>query len=258
MGIPRVVSAQLVERFIVNFRLPPDALRERLPAEWLEPQVLNGWAVASFCVLNLERVTLWPLPPLINYKTTSCAFRCGVIDESGAQPEPSVYITDRNTDKPLIAMLGPLIFNDTIPPVHAQIAYSEGTKEVSVSQMDGQRLFSCDVHPLAKPDDFESELFGSLDDFKHFIHGGASSYTPATRVDRLARVDLAKEDVTYEGMTAEVDFNALETLWRDAGLVFDSAVRATGGRYRWTYRGLKPTAPQVLPHAAGPLEPAAS
>jgi Uncharacterized conserved protein (COG2071) len=249
--IPRIVSAHLVERFIVNFRLPADALRERLPAEWLEPQVLAGWSVASFCVLKLDRMTLWPLPPLVRIQTISCAYRCGVIDTSGTEPEPSVYITDRNTDRSLIARLGPLIFSDTIPPVHAAIARSEGTVEVSVSHMDGQRLFSVDLHPPADPSAFESDVFGSLDEFKAFIGEGKSSYTPSTHVDRLARVDLAKEDVRYEPLNAEVDFSSLENLWRDAGLVYDSAVRATGGRYRWTYRGLRKTLPEVLPHASG-------
>lgn len=254
--IPRVVSARLVERLIVNFRMTPDALRRRLPAEWLEPQVLNGWAVASFCVLDLDRVTLWPFPPVIPIRTVSCAYRCGAIDTSSGTEEPSVYITDRNTDRPIIARLGPIIFADTIPPVHAAIARSEGTIEVSVSHMDGQRLFSVDFHPASNPQQLESELFESLDQFAEFIKGGVSSYTPSTRVDRLARVDLAKEDTVYGAMTAEVDFNSLETLWQDAGLVFDSAVRGTGGTYRWTYRGRRRTRPEVLPHASETPAPA--
>lgn len=240
LAVPRIVSATLVERFIFNFRLPPDQLNERLPATWLKPHVLNGHAVASFCVLALDRLTLWPIPPLVRYRTISCAYRCGATDTSGPDPQPTVYITDRNTDRPLISRLGPLIFSDSIPPAFAQIARSPGTIEISVSHADGQRLFSADVHDLPAGTPFESRVFSSLDEFVAFIKGGVSSWTPSVKRRRLARVDLAKEDVAYEPMRAHVDFSSLESLWRDADLELDSAVRATGGRYRWTYRGLAP------------------
>lgn len=238
MLIPRVVTAQLLERFIFNFRLRPDKLDERLPATWLQPQVFNGWSVASFCVLVLDQVTLWPIPPVIDVRTTSCAYRCGAVDLSSSRPVPTVYITDRNTDRPLIANVAPLVLKDTIPVVKADVAHSEGVTEISVSHTDGQRLFSALVHAAPDPDELESEVFDSLEAFVAFIRGGVSSWTPSVEPGKLARVDLAKEDVGYEARTAEVDFSALESLWRDADLTLDSVVRASGGCYRWTYRGL--------------------
>lgn len=33
-------------------------------------------------------------------------------------------------------------------------------------------------------------------------------------------------------------------------MVYDSAIRATGGRYLWTYPGTKRTLPEALPHTA--------
>jgi hypothetical protein len=237
--IPRIVTARLVERFVFNFRMSPEALDRRLPATWLKPQIINGHAVASFCVLDLDAVTLWPVPPVLQFRTVSCAYRCGALDASGGKQELSVYITDRNTDLPLISRLGPIVLADSIPSVKAAIARSPGTIEISVSHMDGQRLFSADAHPSSTPDKLGSELFSSIEDFAKFIKGGVSSYTPSVYEGKLARVDLAKEDIKYEALDAEIDFDALESLWRDADLVFDSAVRATGGTYRWTYRGLR-------------------
>jgi hypothetical protein len=228
----------MLERFIFNFRLRPDKLNERLPATWLQPQVFNGWAVASFCVLVLDRVTVWPIPPLINFRTISCAYRCGAIDVSAPQPTPTVYITDRYADRPLIANVAPFLLKDTIPLVKADVARSEGATEISISHPDGQRLFSALVHPAPNVTELQSEVFESLDAFVAFIKGGVSSWTPSVEHGRLARVDLAKEDAGYEARTAEVDFSALESLWRDADLTLDSVVRAQGSRYRWTYRGL--------------------
>jgi hypothetical protein len=236
-AIPRRVSARLVERYVFNFRLSPERLDERLPAKWLKPQVINGHAVASFCVLSLDRMTLLPIPPVVPFSTVSCAYRCGAVDASDGKSEPTVYITDRNSDRPLIADLGPILFKDTIPTVVAAIARSPGVVEISVSHLDGQRLFSADVKTASA--ELESEIFASLDEFADFIKGGVSSWTPSIHPRKLARMDLAKEDTRYEALRAEVDYNALESLWRDADLKFDSVVRATGGKYTWTYRGLR-------------------
>jgi hypothetical protein len=68
-AIPRAVHARLVERLIFNFRLRPEALAHHLPATWLQPQVFNGWSVVSFCILDLERVMLSPLPGFLGYRT---------------------------------------------------------------------------------------------------------------------------------------------------------------------------------------------
>lgn len=236
MAIPRSVHARLVERFIFNFRMPPDAFARRLPTDWLQPQVCNGWSVISFCILKLDRVMLSPLPGVFGYETTSCAYRCGVIDISKGNPESSVYITDRNTDLPLIARLAPFLFADTIPMVRLSIVRSDDTVDIKVNYLDKQPLFAAKVTSASK---LESQIFPTIDDFSYFIKGGVSSYTPSIYGDQLARVDLAKEDANYEPLNATVDFSWLDGIWPGEGLTYDSAIRATGGLYKWTYRGLK-------------------
>ena len=114
MAIARSVNATLVERLIFNFRFSPESLDQVLPVTWLKPQICNGWSVVSFCILNLEKVMIAALPTAFGYRTTSCAFRCGVVDIRQPTSANSVYITDRQTDVPLIARLAPWLFLDTI------------------------------------------------------------------------------------------------------------------------------------------------
>lgn len=251
--IPRTITARMLERYIFNFRLPPDALDERLPATWLRPQEFNGWAVASFCVLVLDRITVWPVPPLFNVSTVSCAYRCGAVDTSGSAPEPTVYITDRNTDRSLVTYLAPLFLQDTIPVVKAAVATSPSVEEISISHLDGQRIFSADVTPASTPGTLKSEVFDSLDAFAAFIRFGVSSWTPSIRPGCLARVDMAKDDTHYAACGGHVDYNGLESLWRDAGMELDSIVKTTAGSYRWTYRGLM--AADKPEHSAPPAHP---
>ncbi len=54
MSIIPTVRAKMNERFIVNYRMPVDALADYLPAAWLRPQEINGFALASFWMLDLH------------------------------------------------------------------------------------------------------------------------------------------------------------------------------------------------------------
>ncbi|HLF41977.1 MAG TPA: hypothetical protein VJA46_00460 [Acidimicrobiia bacterium] len=242
-SIPRSVVAQMRERYIFNFRVRPDALARHLPVKWLAPQIINGWSALSFCILRLERITIWPFPALFNFSTISCAYRIGVMDLSGDVPEPSVYITDRNADLPIIIRTAPLVFADAIPALKASIEQTPHGTKIQLRYMDGQPLFSGETSPTQQ---LGSEVFGSIDDFADFIKGGVSSYTPSVLPDTLARVDLHKEDIAYQPMDATVDFSWLDGVWPDAGMEFDSAVFASGAKYTWTYRGLwaEPASPR--------------
>jgi hypothetical protein len=235
----RSVEARMVERYIFNYRIRPDELKKRLPAPWLEPQVINGYSVVSFCILWLEKMTVSPIPSLVPFSTISCAYRIGVLDTSEPVPTPSVYVIDRWADLPLIAILGSLILQDTIPVIKAAIGHeSHHDTRVQMSYTDGAALFSASVRP--REEGLGSSLFETVDDFAAFIKNGVSSYGPSLQPGKLTKVDLHKEEVDYQPLVASIDFSELlEESWSDAGMEFDSAVCArTGAKYVWTYRGL--------------------
>jgi hypothetical protein len=232
----RTIRSRMRERYIFNFRLRPEALAPKLPVPWLKPQAKDGWSVVSFCILWLERLQLPPIPAIGNFSTISAANRIGVIDESTPKPEPSVYVTDRWADLPIIAKIAPLVILDSIPIIKAAIGHHQGKTNVQMSYRGGDHLFSADVEASTGP--FESEVFSSVDDFAKFIKMGVSSYAPSIYTGKLTKVDLEKEDVAYEPLSATIEYNELNQIWPDTDLQFDSAVRARGAKYEWTYRGL--------------------
>lgn len=236
-GVNPSVYAHLAERYLFNFRLSPDALSDHLPAAWLQPQIFNGHGVVSFCILKLQNLTLWPLPSVMGFDTISCAYRCGVIDNSSRVPEPSVYVVSRNTNAPVISRFAPILFSGAMHMIQTDIAHDGSGIDISATYPGGKKLFAARVQPSRAPEKLDSQLFDSLESFVSFIKNGASSYTPSTQEGSFSRVDL-KEETTYEAVDAEVTYSLLDRQWADAGLVFDSAFRAkTGGQYRWTYRG---------------------
>jgi hypothetical protein len=238
--IPRSITAVLDERLLFNFRVAPGKLASLLPVPWLKPLEINGTCVVSFCILHLKNVTIAPLPgSIIGWKTISCAYRCGVVDTSSGTDVPAVWIIDRLADLPVIARLSPILLADTLPIIRPHIKHSGEHIDVEIDFPDCQKLFKARV--VRNPAQvFRSKTFGDMRAFSAFIHNGVTSYAASIFGDALTKIDLIKEDPVYEPVAAEVDFSWLESTWANAGLEFDSAVRAHAGNYRWKYRGLVP------------------
>ena len=248
MYIPRSITAELKERLLFNFRVAPEQLAKQLPVSWLEPLVVNGFSIVSFCVLHLKKVTIWPLPgSILGWRTISCAYRCGVLDTSAGSPQPAVWIVDRLADLPIIPKLSPWLLNDTIPAIRPRIKHERDQIALEVDFPDRQKLFKANLRPAGGR--LSSKAFSTMAEFSSFIHNGVTSYAASIYGDALTKIDLIKEDPVYDPYTGEVDYSWLETTWRDAGLQFDSAVRAHGGKYRWNYRGLVP----IIAGAADPF-----
>jgi hypothetical protein len=104
--------------------------------------------------------------------------------------------------------------------------------------MDGQHYFSAEAKLAEDTNKLDSEVFNNVDEFAQFIKAGVSSYTPSSKDNYLASVDLEKEDVKYEALNARIEFSWLKEEWENSDMIFDSAVKATGSIYKWTYRGL--------------------
>jgi hypothetical protein len=235
LAISPSVYGQLVDRYLFNFRVSPDALQSRLPVGWLKPRLVNGYGVVSFCMLRLRGVTLWPLPTSMGIDSISCAYRCAVSDASDMRPEPSVYILGRSTNIPVVSKLGTALFSGDMQLIRTSIKDGPARVDVSASHVDGRRLFAASI--ARGPKGLDSQLFSSLDEFVAFIKGGLSSYSPSTRAGRYSRVDLTEDSNQYMPVDATVAYSELDDVWKDAGLVFDSAFHATGGLYRLKYLG---------------------
>ena len=231
------IHGDLVDRYLFNFRINPEVLQSHLPQiEWLKPRTINGYGIVSFCLLHLKGLTVWPLPSKVGLNTTSCAYRCAVTDVSGDKPEPSVYVLGRNTDLSLISYLGPSLFSGNIEKIDTSINKENSESiEIDAIYADGNKMFSATVNDSKCPE--KSKLFESVESFEEFIKKGASSYTPSTKNEKYSRVDLETDSNSYELVSAKINANCLDDKWKDAELVFDSAYRAGGKKYKLKHLG---------------------
>lgn len=218
------LKAKLAQRFIFNFRICPSTVASIIQSDRLAPQVVNGWAVGSFCILELQNIGFGSIPNLVGPSSVNCSYRYGAVDVSSG--EPCVFVEERCTNSRLGSWLTSLGFPGFHPYVDADI--EEGTSEWRIGTA-GPVTFSATV---LKDEAEPSQLFDTVNDFKDFMALGKRSYCTATDESKLNIVDLKKSDPIFETLNcAQWRSNRFE------GEVLDSVYRTVGGDYEWTYIG---------------------
>lgn len=235
MTLMPAVRASLAERFIFNFRLPPKMLATYLPSPWLAPQEVQGYGVASFCILDLRGITVAPLTTSIGLASISCAPRYAVLDQSLGHATPAVFVIERQTNSAFGAWFTSLGFSAPHSHVQAVIERQENQVALRVSSPHDGLLFAATVSPSAA---MSSQLFSSQQEFADFIAQGVKSYGLSRHGSRLTQVDLQKDDADYTPLEVSNLEGVFAEDWENHGGVFDSAFRTSGGRYEWTYHGL--------------------
>lgn len=238
MSLLPPVRAMMHERFLFNFRLPPDLLAAHLPAPWLQPHMIGDHSIISFCTLNLKHITVAPLPTIVGLHSLSCAYRFAVVDTLQPRPVPAVYVPDRYTSSPFGSWFTHLGFSAPHPLVSAAIDRTGRTSTIRIAYPDGRLLFRAQV---AAAPALQSELFESAGAFADFIRAGVTSYGSSIRGRQLTKVDLDKTETVFEPLTVLDWDDALLSTWGPQ-VQLDSAFRTAHGQYQWTYHGLIPAA----------------
>jgi hypothetical protein len=234
MGIS-TLRADLVRRVIVNYALDPKLLEAKLPCSWMRPQLIRGAAIASFCVLDLERITVGAMPSALGIRNLNCAHRFGIVDARTG--ESAVYVESRNTNSSFGALLTKLGCPGRHGLVRARMLHEASAITVEVKMARTDYSFALRAHTAER---FESKAFGDLDEFASFMSQGVRSYAPSRKEGFVTIVDLFKPDPTFQPIEILEIRDSLIESWtgKAAAASLDSAVMTDGGTYLWKYHGL--------------------
>lgn len=224
------VRALVKERIIFTYRLPPEHLKKLLPVPWLMPQLVDGSAIASVCVLRLSNIVPGQVPTFLGARSISTARRYGVLDQRN-EGSPAVFVTERTTSSVLGSFLTAVGFSARHQHLPTRIRRDGHSSLITL----GKEKFRARVTPAQH---WSSSLFPTIQTFSTFLAEGVRSYGTSRHAGRLTVLDLAKEDNGYVPLTAyEVGGSSVQP-WLEAGAVLDNAARTVNSMYRWTYHGL--------------------
>ncbi|HEX5323447.1 MAG TPA: hypothetical protein VFW40_06655 [Capsulimonadaceae bacterium] len=235
MLVNPTITAQLSERFIFNFRMPMEALAKYLPVSWLRPQEINGYGVASYCLLDLRHITAAPLPGVSWLRSVSSAPRYGAVDLHNGRPMPAVYLTERQTSNAFGSWFTAQGCSAPHPHAPATISRQDCAYKLQVERKETGFVFTSEVRPAAR---LTSSLFDSTEDFGRFIAQGITSYGESRYPDCYTKIDLHKTEGIYEPLDILSLESPIVDQWKADGAALDSAFRTCGGKYAWTYYGL--------------------
>lgn len=167
-------------RILLNYRVHPAAVRDWLPQPF-EPQLVDGWAMAGICLIQLRSLRPRGLPAWCGAASTSAAIRVAVNWQGSHGTEQGVYIVRRVTASKVVRCLGGRLFPGVHTPARIDWQQTGDEHAVDVTEHDSPLLHLCGRATSDWPTD---SVFSSLAECAAFFERGATGYSP-TR-DRTA------------------------------------------------------------------------
>lgn len=182
---PATLASRIERRLLVTTRLDADAARALLPPA-LEPDLVDGSAVAGVCLIRLGRTRPTWAPGAVGWGAENVAHRVAVRWRDGGAWRHGVYIPRRHSASRLAVAVGGRLF----PGAHraARFAVAEDADRVHLRiDADDLRL---EVRAEATGS-WTSSLFPTPGDASEFYRRGAVGLSPSRDGRRLEAVTLS-------------------------------------------------------------------
>ena len=218
-------------RILVNYRVDPDVLAERLPDRF-RPKLQNGFAVVGICLIRLEHMRPAGFPEAMGMSSENAAHRAAVLwtDDDGNEQQ-GVYISRRDTGSALNAMAGGRLFPGE--QHHARFDVDEDEDGIDL------KLFSDDSEVRARlkgawrgslPAD---SCFASMEEASAFFEAGAVGYSVTRDPNRVDGVSLHTEGWNVAPLDVEKVFSSNYSQFPPDSIEFDCALAMRNVNHEW-------------------------
>ena len=205
-----------------------------LPIDWLEPQIVNDFAVVSFCPYVLDAVRLTNVPRKLGITSICSAYHLARINHSGKTPRPAAWVPARQTDANIISKLGPRTLRTCFDRVHATITNdtTTDTTHITINHRTGEPHFRADLHAADKQC---SVLFEQTETFAEFFTAATTSWAPGPINGSVMQLDLDAGATRYSPLSV----TNLSAPGAGRGATIDSAFIRIDGSYCWSCAGIR-------------------
>ncbi len=174
-------------RILINYRLAPELLRGILPSPF-RPKVVQGWAIAGFCLIRLKALRPSALPASLGLSSENAAHRIAVEWEENGQHREGVYIPIRHTSSHFNTLAGGKLF----PGMHrhAKFEVVEHDEEFHINVESDDNETQLTVEAQIAHDLPQTSIFGSLQEASTFFEQGSVGYSATKRSDTFDGLEL--------------------------------------------------------------------
>lgn len=232
MQIP-VIRGLIDRRILVNYRVQPDVLSQRLPAPF-RPKLVNGAGMAGVCLIRLMHIRPRFLPAFLGVCSENAAHRIAVEWDDDGETKEGVFVPRRDTSSRLNTWLGGRLF----PGVqsHAAFQVQEHDDHFRVELTSDDRHTHVLVEGRIAEEFPRNSVFGSLQEASDFFERGSLGYSVTAQPGRFEGLELHGFDWEVRPLEVEIvnsSFFENRELFPPGSVEFDCALLMRGIEHEW-------------------------
>jgi hypothetical protein len=232
MRLP-TIQGTIRRRILANFRVDPQAMQRQLPARF-RPKLHNGFAVAGICMIRLEHIRPKLMPEIVGISSENAAHRVAILWEEDGSTREGVFISRRDTNSQLNALLGGRIF----PGEHHQSAFSvsEGEASVRIEMKSADGAITVEIEGRIAAALPSTSIFSSLEEASTFFEGGAVGYSVTSDQGRLDGLLLKTKEWRVEPLDVSSVYSSYfsdEAKFPKGSIEFDNALIMRNVAHEW-------------------------
>lgn len=232
MRLP-TIQGTIRRRILANFRVDPSVMQKHLPGRF-RPKLHNGFAVAGICLIRLEHIRPKMVPEVIGVDSENAAHRVAVLWDEDRQAKEGVFISRRDTDSKLNALMGGRVF----PGEHHESTFEvhEDGDAINIRMESLDNAVSVAIEGRIGGQLPSTSIFSSLGEASSFFEGGAVGYSVTHGDDRLDGLRLKTKEWRVEPLTVQQVYSSYfldETKFPKQSVEFDHALIMRNVAHEW-------------------------
>lgn len=227
------VRGVIERRILVNFRVDPAVLRERLPAPF-RPKLAHGFGIAGICLIRLAEIRPRLVPRVFGLRSENAAHRIAVEWDSPGGSREGVFIPRRDTSSRLNVLAGGRVLPGEHNPARFTVAESADSFAVALESADRRTRVSVRAHVAASLP--KGSVFASLEEASRFFEGGSLGWSATSdprKFDSLELRSLSWSMEPLEVTQVESSFFSDPAAFPAGSVAFDSALLMRRIPHEW-------------------------
>lgn len=232
MRLP-TIQGTIRRRILANFRIDPHVMQAQLPARFT-PKLHHGFAVAGICMIRLEHIRPKLTPQVVGLDSENAAHRVAVLWEEDGRTKEGVFISRRDTNSKLNALMGGRVF----PGEHHESTFvvQENGGDISIKMQSLDDAVTVAIEGRISNELPSTSIFSSLAEASSFFEGGAVGYSVTSDEDRLDGLRLETKEWRVEPLAVANIYSTYfsdETKFPKGSVEFDHALIMRNVAHEW-------------------------